>query len=540
LRASIRRQSTAKDQHDDAAAAAVDSGAVPGINEDTLLKHEEDVAIQMLNDTISLLQEDSGSSQDTSSRQLEQMRKMCHQLDTLIKLRTVMVIRAKSQEGWLADAGDTEPKPRMRDLALWVLKEHTLSVFAAVITTLAVISCLYTVNQLDWTVDFSLYFFVVTALTIGYGDHSYEEFSNGDVWFLLVIMILAVFTVQVTLFVMLEKVSESTRTKLGEAHVASVEALISGGDAEEIFEQIEQSAENGMIDDEEIVLQPQRSQSKASILSLDLTLIRRRAMGALNFLRSHEKLRYLFYAVLINGAGIIFAVTHLDDNFTDSLYWVFVTGLTVGYGDQTPHIAVQNGTEHCVTESPDSDFDCSHWSLVFSHLFSVIYLPFSVASFYALVASVARMIILQGKSVHKVLKMKLSHQLLSKMDDTGAGVVDELEFVCAMLIMLGKADRSILHLIRRQFDILDVDGDRVLTVQDILLHNSKHTTHALKNRLSQNKAPSSPISTVPAPRLATFEETDTVLEMPVTTEHKTSKARDSVSSKSSHLETHTM
>eukprot|EP00415_Alexandrium_ostenfeldii_P002115 UN2115 len=66
----------------------------------------------------------------------------------------------------------------------------------------------------------------------------------------------------------------------------------------------------------------------------------------------------------------------------------------------------------------------------------------------------------------EVLSRGLSLDMLADMDKDGNGV-DRCEFVCAMLVQLGRVTQEDVLKILDRFDDLDIDGSGILTTEDL-------------------------------------------------------------------------
>jgi hypothetical protein len=127
-----------------------------------------------------------------------------------------------------------------------------------------------------------------------------------------------------------------------------------------------------------------------------------------------------------------------------SVYWLVVTGTTVGFGDYHP-------------------------TLPATRLFCIFFLPIAVAVLGKLLARIASAY-MDGK-VKRQEKEFLSRSLalcdLQVMDTDANGHVDLAEFLTYMLVALQKVNKDDIREIREVFDRLDVDKSGVLTIHDL-------------------------------------------------------------------------
>jgi hypothetical protein len=127
-----------------------------------------------------------------------------------------------------------------------------------------------------------------------------------------------------------------------------------------------------------------------------------------------------------------------------SVYWLVVTGTTVGFGDYHP-------------------------TLPTTRLFCIFFLPIAVAVLGKLLARIASAY-MDGK-VKRQEKEFLSRSLalcdLQVMDTDANGHVDLAEFLSYMLVALQKVNKDDIREIREVFDRLDVDKSGVLTIHDL-------------------------------------------------------------------------
>jgi len=140
------------------------------------------------------------------------------------------------------------------------------------------------------------------------------------------------------------------------------------------------------------------------------------------------------YFFLIIGCSLFIGFMEGWDIVT-SIYYCVVTATSVGYGDIAPE-----------TQS--------------MRLFAVLFIPFSVAVMAEFVARVAALYI--DRKVHESEQEFLSRKMTVKdfenMDTDGNGFVTHEEFICFMLLAMGKVEKECLDEIKRIFISLDTNS----------------------------------------------------------------------------------
>jgi hypothetical protein len=132
---------------------------------------------------------------------------------------------------------------------------------------------------------------------------------------------------------------------------------------------------------------------------------------AVAWLMSHTKFRYFVYLVVAMGVGVIFFTQHEGKTFLESLYWVVITGLAVGFGDLYP------------SDQP-------------GQIFTFFYMLLLVPITYALISLMVR----REQPVAEVLGRSLSLEMFEFFDRDGDGQVTKDEYLGTILVMLEKTD----------------------------------------------------------------------------------------------------
>lgn len=139
--------------------------------------------------------------------------------------------------------------------------------------------------------------------------------------------------------------------------------------------------------------------------------------------------------------------TSQDVTFVSALYWVIITGLAVGYGDYHPD-------------------DNVGYMFTFFYSFIFFLLTFRIISQF--IKAVRR-----PSSYKQVLQSTFDIDRMKSFDRDDDGVVTREEYLAAVLVMLGQTDLETCDLILKYYDILDHDGDHVLTYEDIRIANER-------------------------------------------------------------------
>ena len=151
--------------------------------------------------------------------------------------------------------------------------------------------------------------------------------------------------------------------------------------------------------------------------------------------------------VPIMSVAILFAllIGHYEHwTVLESVYWFFISGTTVGFGDFYPQLSSVK-------------------------LFCVLYLPFAVAVLGDLLRRIIGIYINRKRrlSEKQFLARSLSLADLEIMDEDQNGRVDKAEFLAYMLCTLQKISKDDVNEIMELFHKLDVDNDNYLTKGDL-------------------------------------------------------------------------
>jgi len=131
-------------------------------------------------------------------------------------------------------------------------------------------------------------------------------------------------------------------------------------------------------------------------------------------------------------------------NIMTGLYWMFITGTTIGFGDLSP-------------------------TTTWTKIISIIYLPLATAVFGELLSHIAGAYMgrCNDQAENKLMARALTVGDLKKMDFGEDGVVKPHEFLSYMLITMKKCEEEDVDEILTLFNKLDKDGNGVLDKSDL-------------------------------------------------------------------------
>eukprot|EP00037_Helgoeca_nana_P027545 m.315919 g.315919 ORF g.315919 m.315919 type:complete len:556 (+) comp27535_c0_seq1:52-1719(+) len=311
-----------------------------------------------------------------------------------------------------------------------------------------------------WTFVDALYFCIVVVTTIGYGDNNPIETDGGKL-FTAAFALLGVSVVFGSLSIVLDVIQEKSKQLAAQAAKSAVAKSFAAPAARLKTQHPEGYPEQTSINVEE-------TDTDAAHLPIADTphtaapagkqgFIARCVNRVLQYYRRTPFLRTLVWMIFIMGIGIVFVVSHPrvesnDDDgsptedrytFVEGLYWVCITGTTVGFGDFSP-------------ETQDA------------RLFAIFYLIFLVTATGGFLGEVGRhMDADRGSKRDEVLNRGLSVALIAELDEDGDGEVTRIEWLKGMLVALDEADGELIDIILQQFDNLDVDKSGSLDMEDI-------------------------------------------------------------------------
>jgi len=352
-------------------------------------------------------------------------------------------------------------------------KHHRRIQYFLCVVYFALAPCLYipynpNEDGSHWTVSDALYFSVVTVTTVGYGDFgpSNDAMKMVTVFYILFGLTIVASVVNdcvgaiVTIYnAKLEKVNDMIMGGMETAAKAAGEASARIG-------------EKVGWDDT-----PPATPNAANTDSKKGNKITENIDTA--------SLKKLWFSVLLFATpvliGTIFFKFNEDWSYIDSFYWSVVTCTTVGYGDMSLE-----------QES--------------SRTFSIFFILIGFGCVGAAIGNVGAIQVERAIEMKKreFLKTSLSANLLKEMDVDNTGV-DRAEFLCAMLLQLGKCSEEDLLQILTKFDELDLDNSGHLTKDDLKLlrqrkakqrlvtGNTKNLSGVLPSNRSMTRSRSTPV-----------------------------------------------
>jgi hypothetical protein len=192
--------------------------------------------------------------------------------------------------------------------------------------------------------------------------------------------------------------------------------------------------------------------------------------------------------------GTLFFAHNEGWKYEDALYWCVCTASTVGYGD----LALEKDSSRSI---------------------SIMYIVVSIAAFGGVLSELQE-ITIRSKwdyNQEKVRNLKLSADLIQKMDVDGDGGVTEGEFLAACLGEMGIVSVKDCDFFLKKFKQLDKDGSGTLDAKDLRemtdeVAEFQKTHEGRQQRLdSFRKAkPGSPIAKTPEGSTASTEEVSPV------------------------------
>jgi len=281
---------------------------------------------------------------------------------------------------------------------------HKVLVQAVIFLAYFGIGCAFYSNVEGWTGVQSLYFLMVSASTVGYGDlNPSPGFSRLFTIIWILIGIICVFA-QLSHFVaeLFRPVFRAMRNML--ERLTPVPGIDIDGDGTYDF------------------VMPRRP----------LIYYSKSLIGPFTFI--------IIIQIIFAS---IFTIIETSWSFGDAFYHCIVTATTVGYGDVT-----------ILTES--------------GRVFAFVHIVISVSLLAALIGDVGELAEERKSSLHKLslLKGRLDLGLMKSLDRDGNGV-DKFEFVIGMLLKLEIIDADDYEPFEKVFQQMDADGSGFLTQDDI-------------------------------------------------------------------------
>ena len=279
----------------------------------------------------------------------------------------------------------------------------------------------------DWSIIDSLYVATVVFLTIGYGD--IHPMTNPGKLFTICLATYGIIILGIFIGIMGESIVDrhikERRVKSRRTSVQIIDKL------EGRFRQSTaplSGKEEG---------RQHRIQHQPDALITD--------EGQSSLLRSVIRITALELPVVSIVAVMAMAVGYYEGwSMLDSIYWLSISGYTIGFGDFTPKTDIMK-------------------------LFCCLFLPFCVAVLGEILARIASLYMDRKRHTmeHEFLNRTMTLSDLRTLDLDDDGVVDRAEFLCYMLIALQKVDREDIDDILQAFYRLDRDGSGSLSENDL-------------------------------------------------------------------------
>lgn len=271
-----------------------------------------------------------------------------------------------------------------------------------------------------------MYFIVVTVLTIGYGDLC-PETDAGKLYVIGFIVVMSCFATVFLGFVADWALRAQERAmelinKANEAEVKrdlkALQATVADNAGKDPGEMAQAEGSLHDADDEEHFRPASPIEAIAKAFSVVFFFA---AIGAVSMM-------------CLEGMALL-----------DGVYWAVVTITTVGYGDFSPK------TEY-------------------GRIFTCFYATVGVATVAWALSGVTQSFLSEGlraEAEEKLGSQRITPEYLVKMGGP-KGYVTENDFLKAMLVALGKVTEEDLQRIEERFVQLDVNGDRTLSIEDLV------------------------------------------------------------------------
>ena len=326
------------------------------------------------------------------------------------------------------DEGVPKPIPQGK------IDYRSIGMLLAVVLYFAMGLIFYTQHE-GWTFTDSLYFCMVTVTTVGYGDQGsfYADgatstaITDSDEAMLFTAFFVAygIGVISVCLSYAIEKLMAAKDAAMHALQESALDALLD--------EDVDDEA-----DDEE-TNRKEEAEEKAAKSSMAFV------STALSWL----------VVLVIFGLGILVMTLEepATNRFVHALYWLVITGTTVGYGDLGPTT------------------DGGKW-------FCIFYLLLLTATVAKLVSDFADWVTKEDEAAKNVKKdMRFSEELLQALDLNGDKRIMKWEWLAGMLVRLQYVKPDAVARILVHFDKSNIDGDDELDIDDL------RPTKARKERL---------------------------------------------------------
>ena len=279
-------------------------------------------------------------------------------------------------------------------------------------------------KRISWSVIDCIYFGFVTITTVGYGDLT--PTTEGAKVF---VIFYAAFGV-IALGICMRRIAKIVLEKQAMIQRRVASAMVAGGS-------IRRDMKGKTVFKRKAMEKKARDQRAHAAERSRKTKKLRSALGInrSDFRKYGELAVALIPIIIVMCAGFVIGVIE-GWGTSDSIYWVVITMLSVGYGDLSPKSQA-------------------------GRLFALIFIPVGVVALMNMISSLYE--INTKYSRRRLTSLKA----LLEMDRDGNGEVNLAEFQLFMLKHMGKFNDADLRMTREQFVQLDKTGDGLLNADDI-------------------------------------------------------------------------
>jgi len=296
----------------------------------------------------------------------------------------------------------------------------------------------YTLHE-EWTFTDALYFCMVTVTTVGYGDQGnfYSDGSNrtaitesdGAMLFTAFFVAYGIGVISVCLSYAIEKLMLAKNAAMLALQESALDALLDD-DADD---------DKDDKDDEEAAL---RTHTQIDATNKKEEMLVKAAKSAMT--SASSVISWLVVLVIFGLGILVMILTEPDtERFVPALYWLVVTGTTVGYGDLGPTT------------------DGGKW-------FCIFYLLLVTATVAKLVSDFADWVTQEDEAAKNVKKdMRFTEELLQALDLNGDKRIMKWEWLAGMLVRLQYVKPDAVARILLHFDKANLDDDDELDIDDL-------------------------------------------------------------------------
>eukprot|EP00040_Diaphanoeca_grandis_P036066 m.228646 g.228646 ORF g.228646 m.228646 type:complete len:776 (-) comp33543_c1_seq1:158-2485(-) len=313
---------------------------------------------------------------------------------------------------------------------------------------------LFYTQYMGWSASYTFYFIIVVITTVGYGDHDAIE-GTGPLLFTTFFVFFGVSLVVASLSLIIKGLIINRR-KLRRVYRQKIIQKMLRMRPDKTFKvvKVEQIPSIDFDDMDYVAPKPLPKDKHPKAADNDTSADEKekphepkpsRFSHAQRWLRHHPICQALVYMSFLIPIGIIFGTQSRENfSFVESLYWIVITGTTVGFGDYSP-----------VTEE-------GQWFMAFFMLPLVIVVG-------NLINEISLRVILGYKDTTEIQPEAVFDDLSEELV-TGVFNGDQVtkdEWLKAMLVATGVVDAELCDMIIAYFDRHDSDGDGLLTRREL-------------------------------------------------------------------------